>query len=104
MTEIRVPRGDLAPGQATRLPLKGRKAVCLVRIGDDFHAVDDRCSHAEVSLAEGDVDVEECWIECWKHGSAFSLIDGQPQSLPATEPVAVYEVTLDGDDVIVKVP
>ena len=67
-------------------------------------ALSDRCSHAKVSLSEGDVDADERCIECWKHGSAFSLVDGEPQSLPATKPVAVYEVTIDGDDVVVKVP
>ncbi|MDQ2753993.1 MAG: Rieske 2Fe-2S domain-containing protein [Actinomycetota bacterium] len=76
-------------------------AVCLVRIGDHFYAIEDRCSHANVALSEGDVDVEDCTIECWKHGSAFSLVDGQPQSLPATQSVPVYTVTVDGDEVVV---
>ena len=42
-------------------------------------------------------------IECWKHGSTFSLIDGKPQSLPATKPVPTYEVRVDGDDVMVVI-
>ncbi len=50
----------------------------------------------DYSLAEGDIDVEDCSIECWKHGSAFSLQDGSPQSLPATQPVPVYEVHRGG--------
>jgi 3-phenylpropionate/trans-cinnamate dioxygenase ferredoxin subunit len=103
MTDIRVRRSELLPGTATRLDA-GPDGVCLVRIGDDFYAIGDRCSHAEVSLSEGDVDTYDCSIECWKHGSAFSLVDGEPQSLPATEPVAVYPVSIDGDDVVVKVP
>jgi 3-phenylpropionate/trans-cinnamate dioxygenase ferredoxin component len=103
MTDVRVPRSELLPGTATRLDA-GPYGVCLVRIGDDFYAISDRCSHAEVSLSEGDVDTYDCSIECWKHGSAFSLVDGEPQSLPATEPVPVYPVSIDGDDVVVKVP
>jgi 3-phenylpropionate/trans-cinnamate dioxygenase ferredoxin subunit len=103
MTDVRVPRSELLPGTATRLDA-GPYGVCLVRIGDDFYAISDRCSHAEVSLSEGDVDTYDCSIECWKHGSAFSLVDGEPQSLPATEPVPVYTVSIDGDDVVVKVP
>ena len=99
---IRVPRHSVRPGHPVRLE-GGPFGVCLVRIGDDFYAVSDRCSHANVSLSEGDVDPEECLIECWKHGSSFSLETGEPQSLPATEPVPVYEVTLDGDDVVVTV-
>jgi 3-phenylpropionate/trans-cinnamate dioxygenase ferredoxin component len=103
MSELRVPRAALAPGEARRLGA-GSTAVCLVRINDDFYAVGDRCSHADVSLSEGDVDVEDRWIECWKHGSAFSLVDGEPQSLPATKPVPVYPVVIDGEDVVVTIP
>jgi 3-phenylpropionate/trans-cinnamate dioxygenase ferredoxin subunit len=73
-----------------------------VRIGDGFYALADRCSHADVRLSEGEVDPDECSVECWKHGSTFNLLDGEPQSLPATRPVAVYEVRLDGDEVVVS--
>jgi 3-phenylpropionate/trans-cinnamate dioxygenase ferredoxin subunit len=104
MTELaRIPAEKVDPGTAVRLD-GGPDGVCLVRIGDDFYAIGDRCSHAEFSLAEGDIDAEDRWIECWKHGSAFSLIDGQPQSLPATRPVPVYQVHRDGDDVVVTDP
>jgi 3-phenylpropionate/trans-cinnamate dioxygenase ferredoxin component len=96
----RIGAAKVEPGSAVRLDA-GPEGVCLVRIGDDFYAIGDRCSHADYSLSEGDVDVEECSIECWKHGSAFSLRDGSPQSLPATQPVPVYEVHRDGDDVVV---
>ena len=94
---------DLAPGQARRFDL-GKHRIALVRIGDDFYAVGDRCSHADFSLAEGEVLSDDLEIECWKHGSTFSLLDGTPQSLPATRPVPVYEVEVDGDDVMVVVP
>jgi 3-phenylpropionate/trans-cinnamate dioxygenase ferredoxin subunit len=103
MSEIRVPRSAVAPGSARRIDA-GPTGICLVRIDDDFYAIGDRCSHADVSLSEGDIDVEDLWIECWKHGSAFSLRDGTPQSLPATRPVPVYALTVDGDDVVVTVP
>ena len=80
----------------------GPDGVCLVRIGDDFYAIGDRCSHADFSLAEGDIDAEERTIECWKHGSAFSLVDGQPQSLPATRSgVRSTTSRRDGDEVVV---
>ncbi len=101
MAELgRIRVDKVEPGTAVRLD-GGPDGVCLVRIGDDFYAIGDRCSHADYSLAEGEIDEEDCWIECWKHGSAFSLIDGQPQSLPATQPVPVYRVHRDGDDVVV---
>lgn len=97
----RVPAGSLADGKPVHVA-GGPHGICLVRLGDRVHALEDRCSHAEVLLSEGDVDAEECTIECWKHGSAFSLLDGQPQSLPATRPVAVYPVRLEGSDVVVE--
>ncbi|MBW3556792.1 MAG: non-heme iron oxygenase ferredoxin subunit [Actinobacteria bacterium] len=93
-------RSDLAPGEARRFDVGGHR-ICLVRIGDDFYALADRCSHEDYSLADGDVLAEELEIECWKHGSTFSLLTGEPQSLPATKPVPVYDVSIRGDDVVV---
>jgi 3-phenylpropionate/trans-cinnamate dioxygenase ferredoxin subunit len=93
---------DVAPGTAMRFEI-GKARVCLVRIDDDFYAIGDRCSHADFSLAEGEVWPDDKEIECWKHGSTFSLVTGQPQSLPATMPVPVYAVRVEGDDVYVDV-
>ena len=64
---------DLAPGTATRFEV-GRHVVAVVRIDDDVYAIGDRCSHADVSLSEGEVDCEHRTLECWKHGSTFSLL------------------------------
>ena len=92
---------DLEPGTAKRVEVDGH-VVALVRIGDDVYAIGDTCSHANVSLSEGEVDVETREIECWKHGSTFSLETGEPQTLPATQPVPVYEArVVDGDIVLV---
>jgi 3-phenylpropionate/trans-cinnamate dioxygenase ferredoxin component len=93
----------MKPGSAKRFDLEGHR-IALVRIGDDFYAVGDRCSHADYALSEGDVYEREREIECWKHGSTFSLETGEPQSLPATQPVPVYAVTVEGDDVMVELP
>jgi 3-phenylpropionate/trans-cinnamate dioxygenase ferredoxin subunit len=97
----RIRATSVATGAAVRLD-GGPTGICLVRIGDEFLAIGDRCSHAAVSLSEGDVDELDRTVECWKHGSAFSLDDGTPQSLPAIAPVPVYTVTRDGDDVVVS--
>ena len=75
--------------------------VCLVRTGDEVKAIHDTCSHQEFSLCEGLVFMGE--IECALHGSMFSLEDGSPSSLPATTPVPVFAVELDGDAVLVDV-
>jgi 3-phenylpropionate/trans-cinnamate dioxygenase ferredoxin component len=96
-------REDLQPGSAKRFDLGAHRLV-LVRVHDDFYALGDRCSHEDYSLSEGEVLEDECEIECWKHGSTFDLHTGEPCSLPATKPVPVYRVRLDGDDVIVELP
>jgi len=92
---------DLADGGARRFDVDGR-SLAVVRIGDDVYAIGDRCSHANISLSEGDVHADERELECWKHGSTFSLVTGEPQSLPATRPVPVYEVTVVDGDVTVE--
>ena len=92
---------ELADGTPRRVEVDGR-AVALVRIGEEVHAIDDICSHAEVSLSEGDVDLEECALECWKHGSLFDLRTGEALTLPALKPVAVHTVTVEGDEVLVE--
>ena len=92
--------GDVPPGAARRFDLDGHR-LCVVHIADDWYVIGDECSHADYSLAEGDVWVDECEIECPKHGSTFSLTTGVPHALPATRPVPVYPVRVDGDDVMV---
>jgi 3-phenylpropionate/trans-cinnamate dioxygenase ferredoxin subunit len=64
-----------------------------------IHALEDRCTHAEVALSEG--EVEDCSIECWLHGSRFDLTTGAPLELPAVTPVRVYAVTVEGGEVFV---
>jgi 3-phenylpropionate/trans-cinnamate dioxygenase ferredoxin subunit len=94
---------ELGPGEARRFDVAGHR-IALVRIGDEFHAVDDECSHEDYSLAEGEVWADECEIECPRHGSTFDLLTGEPCSLPATRPIGVYKVVVDGDGVSVELP
>ena len=102
MTGVRVCGwGELDDRAARRVIVDGRP-VALVRLGDRVHAIDDTCSHAEVSLAEGEVDAEECTLECWKHGSLFDLETGAALTLPALKPIAVHSVVVNGDDVLVE--
>ena len=79
----------------------GEVEVALVRDGDDFYAIRDECSHANIALSEGDVD--GCLIECWLHGSTFDLRTGEPTTLPAFEPVAIYPVRVEGEGLHVDV-
>jgi 3-phenylpropionate/trans-cinnamate dioxygenase ferredoxin component len=97
MPEVRVCSvEDVKPDSALRVDAGGHR-IALVRIGEsDWYALGDRCSH-------GEVWPDECEIECPKHGSAFSLKTGDPMTLPATQPVPVYRVRVEGDDVMVSV-
>ena len=95
--------GDIAPGEARRFDL-GDLRIAVVRLDDAWYAIGDRCSHQDVSLAEGQLHPDTLELECAKHGSCFSLITGEPSSLPATRPVPTYELRIDGDDVYVEVP
>ncbi|MFD1718155.1 non-heme iron oxygenase ferredoxin subunit [Georgenia deserti] len=97
---------DLEPGEALSLELDGPDGsplpVALVRDEDgEFHALSDICSHGQVNLSDGEVDGST--LECWLHGSTFDLRTGRPTGLPATQPVPVYPVTIDGERVLVDV-
>ncbi|HLI43076.1 MAG TPA: Rieske 2Fe-2S domain-containing protein [Acidimicrobiales bacterium] len=104
MSRVRVCGAEeLEVGSVRRVEANGT-AIALVRCHDGYHAVVDNCSHEDYPLSEGEVLVDECEIECLRHGSTFSLIDGEPQSLPATRPVAVVPVAVEGGDVFVELP
>ncbi|MFN8050927.1 MAG: non-heme iron oxygenase ferredoxin subunit [Acidimicrobiales bacterium] len=93
---------DLVDGGVRKFVI-GDRELAVVRLGDQVYALSDRCSHQDVSLSEGEVDDDMGTLECPKHGSGFDLETGEATSLPATRPVAVYEVVVDGDDVSVVV-
>ena len=94
---------DFVSGEARQVRVNDRVLV-VVRIESDVYVLDDRCSHEEFSLALGEVIVETCEIECARHGAMFSFKDGEPLSLPATRPVAHYDVRQVDGRVEVVVP
>jgi 3-phenylpropionate/trans-cinnamate dioxygenase ferredoxin subunit len=81
------PLVELPDGRGVLLEVADER-IALFRIGDSVHAIGDRCSHAEASLAEGEIFDGE--VECPRHGSPFDLLTGEPVSLPATTSVPVY--------------
>lgn len=92
---------DLTVGEAAQA-LVGGLLVAMVRDQNGHvHAVEDECSHGQVSLSEG--DVQGCTLECWLHGSKFDLHTGAPKTPPATAAIRVYPVRLEGEDVYVSV-
>jgi 3-phenylpropionate/trans-cinnamate dioxygenase ferredoxin subunit len=98
---------DVKEPGSLRVELDGARpeAIAVVRFEGEVFAIEDVCSHAEVPLSEGDVEEFQGapTIECWLHGSCFDLTSGRPTNLPATEPVPVYPVRVEGDDVFVDV-
>jgi 3-phenylpropionate/trans-cinnamate dioxygenase ferredoxin subunit len=91
---------ELKPGKALRVKINDH-AIAIVRTPNgEVKALDDKCSHGEISLSEGFIDNET--IECWAHGAKFDLNTGKPLSLPAYEPVATYEILIDNNDIYVE--
>ena len=93
---------ELESGTAKRFDVNGTP-VAVVRIDDDVYAIGDICSHANVSLSDGEVWCETKQLECPRHSSAFSLETGVPETLPATQPVPVYVARVVDGDVDVEV-
>jgi 3-phenylpropionate/trans-cinnamate dioxygenase ferredoxin subunit len=83
---------------AVHVDIEGRP-IAIVRSKGRVYAIHDVCSHAQVALSEG--EIEDGTIECWLHGSRFDMASGRPTGLPATEPVPVYPVKIEDDDVYV---
>jgi 3-phenylpropionate/trans-cinnamate dioxygenase ferredoxin subunit len=91
---------ELKPGGALRLNTTPPLAV--FRLEDGFYATEDTCSHAQSSLAAGEVDLDDCTVECPYHASQFEIKTGRVLSLPATKPIKTFAVTIVGDEVFVE--
>ncbi|WP_022880736.1 non-heme iron oxygenase ferredoxin subunit [Gryllotalpicola ginsengisoli] len=90
---------ELAVNQAKRVVVDG-VPIAVVRDADDnVYAIGDTCTHGDISLSEGFVEGQT--IECWAHGSQFSLTSGKPLNLPAYEPVPVFEVEIADGEVLI---
>ena len=102
MNRVRIGEfSELKEGVGFKVDLDDHRIAVFLIDGTVF-AIGDRCSHAEASLAEGEVFDHE--VECPRHGSTFDLTTGEPHSLPATKPVPTYVVSIDRGDVYVELP
>jgi 3-phenylpropionate/trans-cinnamate dioxygenase ferredoxin subunit len=91
---------DVPKGTSVSADIDGTEIAIVHAEDDNFYAIYDQCSHAEVPLSEGEVD--GCTLECWLHGSRFDLRTGEPTGLPATEPVPVFPVEVRDGEVFVS--
>jgi 3-phenylpropionate/trans-cinnamate dioxygenase ferredoxin subunit len=89
-----------AQGSVRRVDLDG-EPVAIVATEGEYHAINDICSHDEVSLADG--EVEGHTVECWLHGSRFDVRTGEALSLPAKKPVDVYDIKILDDGVYLSI-
>lgn len=94
---------EIPQGEARRFVVGGHE-IAVARAGEETFAIGDVCSHGHFLLSEGEVDEDECTLECPKHGSCFNLRTGEPETLPATVPVAVYPLKTEGGSLLVGVP
>lgn len=90
---------ELVQDEARRVEVDGVPIAVVLDSEGEVHAIGDTCTHGDISLSDGFVEGDT--LECWAHGSAFSLRTGRPLNLPAYEPVPVYAVSIDGDDVMI---
>jgi 3-phenylpropionate/trans-cinnamate dioxygenase ferredoxin component len=91
---------DIPDGTMRQVVVRG-DLIGLYRVGSTIYAIDDVCTHEEAYLTEGEFDPEELEVECPLHGSHFNVVTGEVRILPATRPVASYEVKIEGDEVLI---
>ena len=77
--------------------------IGVFNCGGDLLAIEDRCSHDDGPLAEGEFNSEACTVECPRHGSLFDLRSGRPKTLPAFAPVETFEVRVEDGNVTLEV-
>jgi 3-phenylpropionate/trans-cinnamate dioxygenase ferredoxin subunit len=96
------PLTELLPGQVRLVEWEDLE-IGVVNCGGEIFAIEDRCSHDDGPLAEGEVDIESCTVECPRHGSRFDLRTGKPQTLPAYAPVDTFPVIIEDDTIKLEV-
>jgi 3-phenylpropionate/trans-cinnamate dioxygenase ferredoxin subunit len=104
MTQIlTVCRAEELPEGEMRLVEANGDLIGVFNCGGELLAIEDRCSHDDGPLAEGEFDADACTVECPRHGSLFDLSTGKPKTLPAYVPVRTFEVRVEGDEVKLEI-
>jgi 3-phenylpropionate/trans-cinnamate dioxygenase ferredoxin subunit len=96
------PLSELPPG-ARRLVEWEDLEIGVFNCGGELFAIEDRCSHDNGPLAEGEFDEGSCTVECPRHGSLFDLRTGRPRTLPAYVPVDTFDVLVEDDMIRLEV-
>src|SRR5688500_5792762 len=99
------PKSELQPGRGKCVTVEG-KPIAVCNMEGQYYAIDDLCTHADASLAEGAMYKDEkgrCIVECPWHGAQFDLNTGAALTLPAVTPVKKYNVRIEGDIIEIEV-
>jgi 3-phenylpropionate/trans-cinnamate dioxygenase ferredoxin component len=96
------PPDELRPGQMRMIEWEDLE-IGVFNCAGTVYAIEDRCSHDNGTLVEGDLDQEKCTIECPRHGSLFDLRTGKPLTLPAYVPVDTFPVIVEEDMIKLEV-
>jgi 3-phenylpropionate/trans-cinnamate dioxygenase ferredoxin subunit len=96
------PVAELGPGESRLVEWEDLE-IGVFNCGGTLYAIEDRCSHDNGPLAEGEFDEEQCTVECPRHGSLFDLRTGQPKTLPAYVPVDTFPVIIEGETIKLEV-
>jgi 3-phenylpropionate/trans-cinnamate dioxygenase ferredoxin subunit len=96
------PLEELPPGSTRIVEHEGRK-IGVFNCDGTLLAIEDRCSHDDGPLAEGEFDPAACTVECPRHGSLFDLTSGRPKTLPAYAPVQTFPTTVEDDTIVLEV-
>ena len=103
MNKISVcPAAELPPGAMRLVEHEGRK-IGIFNCAGTLYAIEDRCSHDDGPLAEGEFDPATCTVECPRHGSLFDLTTGRPKTLPAYAPVRTFATAVVDDTIVLEV-
>ncbi len=94
---------DIPDGSGKTIQIDGHK-IAVFRVGDNFYAIDDTCSHANASLGAGELDPDTLCVECPLHGALFDITTGQARTLPAYQPVQTYAVQVENDSLLIDLP
>lgn len=96
------PLDQLPPGERKVIE-HGDLEILVVNCDGELFAIEDRCSHDDGELGDGELHSDRCAIECPRHGALFDLKSGKPLTLPAYQPVETFEVRIDGDNITLEV-
>ena len=99
---VKVAQTDEVPPGKMKAVDVGNDRILIVNMNGSYHAMEDTCSHAFAPLSEGEVSGEE--IECPLHGSTFNVITGEALSPPASAPLTMYQLRVEGGDILVGPP